>query len=64
MKDFIENTLMGIEYLWGGPVKLETSEVGLPPPDEAVKPPERQQKIHWRRYVYTMEDRKLSRTLL
>ncbi|BEH11877.1 MULTISPECIES: SpoVR family protein [Geobacter] len=64
VKDFIENTLMGIEYLWGGPVKLETSEVGLPPPDEAVKPPERQQKIHWRRYVYTMEDRKLSRTLL
>ena len=25
--DFIANTLLGIEYLWGGKVELETSEV-------------------------------------
>jgi stage V sporulation protein R len=27
VKEFIANTMMGIEYLWGGPVQLETSEV-------------------------------------
>ena len=27
VKDFIANTMIGIEYLWGGPVKLETSEM-------------------------------------
>ncbi|AJE01981.1 SpoVR family protein [Geobacter pickeringii] len=65
VKDFIANSLMGIEYLWGGPVKLETTEAGLPPPEEAVKTTrEEEKKIHWRRFVYTMENRTLSRTVL
>lgn len=65
VKDFIANTLVGLEFLWGGPVKLETTEAGLPPPDEAVKPSKDvDKKIHWRRFVYTMENRTLSRTLL
>ncbi len=63
--DFIANSLMGIEYLWGGPVKLETSVAGLPPPEEAVKTTrEEEKKIHWRRFVYTMENRTLSKTVL
>ena len=36
VQEFIANTMMGIEYLWGKPVKLETSEVvsqEKPPPD-------------------------------
>ena len=69
--EYIPNTLMGIEYLWGGPVQLETNEVvsvGMPQgrilpsltpaaPAPEVPAPE----IKWQRVVYTMEKRKLSK---
>lgn len=71
VNEFIANTMMGIEYLWGKPVKLETSEVVSPSPSasdavaagvssplpDAKKEPE----FVWRRVVYTMENRKLTR---
>ncbi|MFZ3047529.1 MAG: SpoVR family protein [Desulfatirhabdiaceae bacterium] len=65
--EFIPNTLMGIEYLWGGPVHLETSEVvSLQQPGvsadqtmETTKP-----EIQWRRVLYTMENRKISKKTL
>ncbi|MBC8392316.1 MAG: SpoVR family protein, partial [Deltaproteobacteria bacterium] len=69
--EFIQNTMLGIEYLWGGPVQLETSEfvtvassrsqlpfalqLRMPPEDE--KAPEKK----WRRIVYTLENRKLTK---
>ncbi|MEE9495493.1 MAG: SpoVR family protein [Desulfobacterales bacterium] len=71
VKEFIANTMMGIEYLWGAPVKLETSEVekvesakirisipglAMPLEDDA-----RQMEIKWQRVLYTMKDRKLSK---
>jgi stage V sporulation protein R len=75
IKDFIPNTMLGIEYLWGGPVKLETSEV-VPQPSAARNPyypgpisqaareEKKEMEIKWQRVLYTMEDRKLSRTVL
>ena len=64
--EFIANTMLGIEFLWGGPVKLETSEVGAAPPQESGAPrrEEEARKINWRRFVYTMENRTLTKTLL
>jgi stage V sporulation protein R len=74
VKEFIENTMIGIEYLWGGPVKLETSEVisrfdkeglgfvtlqAISPTDER-----RQGEIKWQRVVYTIKDRKLSKKVM
>ncbi len=73
--EYISNTLLGIEYLWGKPVHLETSEI-VPPksegrrlrfapamgilseyePDDTV--------VLWRRVLYTMKDRKLSKKAL
>lgn len=68
LRDFISNTLMGIEYLWGGPVELETHEavsrvvrndrprhLGGPSGTGAEK------QVEWQRVVYTMKNRKLSR---
>jgi len=71
VKEFISNTMMGIEYLWGGPIKLETNEIIAAPPQppagfipgapvhvrEELKKPE----IKWQRVLYTMENRKLSK---
>jgi stage V sporulation protein R len=72
VNDFIANTMLGIEFLWGGPVQLETSDVvasptaesrrsavAPPSPGEAPKP-----SVTWRRFVYTMEERVLSRAPL
>ncbi len=68
--DFIENTMMGIEYLWGGPVHLETSDpIGEAKPAGSYtnfwdpsaagsKAPE-PQTIQWKRMRYVMENRKL-----
>ncbi|MBU0465659.1 MAG: SpoVR family protein [Proteobacteria bacterium] len=70
--DFIENTMMGIEYLWGGPVHLETSEPAASgqaatsyasfwdpgsPKIYGSKP----EPVKWKRMVYMMENRKLSK---
>jgi stage V sporulation protein R len=66
--------MMGIEYLWGGPVQLETSEVVAAPapqpsmrPGTVAKPTEtrrRPKKVKWERVRYTMKDRKLSRAVI
>jgi stage V sporulation protein R len=69
VKEFISNTMMGIEYLWGEPVQLETSEVVSVTPTQTQKasasPPiqetPEEQEIKWQRVVYTMKDRKLSK---
>ncbi len=64
VKDFVANTLLGIEFLWGGPVKLETSEViatqGAVSQQEEPGPAD----IRWERVVYTMKDRKLAREVI
>jgi len=61
--------MMGIGYLWGGPVQLETSEVVSVSPAQPQtaaastlkqETPE-EQEIKWQRVVYTMKDRKLSK---
>ncbi len=66
VKEFIANTMMGIEYLWGAPVKLETSEPverareihpGEAHPPAEMEPPQQ-------RVLYTMKNRRLSRILL
>ncbi len=63
VQEFISNTMMGIEYLWGDGVQLETSEV------ESIADPQSEQEgaepqITWQRVVYTMKDRKLSKMVL
>ena len=71
MKEFIANTMLGIEYLWGAPVQLETSEIvqvepvqiRIPIPGLALplEDDRRTKEINWQRVLYTMKDRKLSK---
>ena len=71
VKEFIANTMLGIEYLWGAPVKLETSEVIAAEPTQARLPipgitmplegEPRATEIKWQKVLYTMKDRKLSK---
>jgi stage V sporulation protein R len=74
LTEFIANTMLGIEFLWGRPVQLETSEVvqteaaqtRLPIPG-LVTPVEEEpgaKDIKWQRVLYTMKDRKLSKEKL
>jgi len=68
--DYIENTMIGIEYLWGGPVHLETSEPATsgktaanyanfwdPASQQAEE--KKPEPIKWKRMLYIMENRKL-----
>ena len=74
VKEYIHNTMLGLEYLWGGKIMLETTEVksikrpdkqptlpGMPPPavEQDVEP-----EIEWQRVRYTMKDKKLSKGLI
>jgi stage V sporulation protein R len=63
VKEYIANTMMGIEYLWGGTVQLETSEVVSvsPPASNGVTATKEKEKeeITWQRVLYTMKGRKL-----
>jgi stage V sporulation protein R len=59
VQEYVSNTLMGIEYLWGAPVQLETSIVAdIEHPEGNGGPP----RISWKRVIYTMQDRKLRRS--
>jgi stage V sporulation protein R len=66
VREFIANTMMGIEYLWGGPVHLETSEAYAvneePSSGRQEEPP--QGEIRWQRVLYTMNRKSLSRKTL
>ena len=76
VQEFIANTMMGIEYLWGGPVKLETAEVvpsrpapgiyspGPPAAQSGQQKKPEKPKIQWQRVLYSMEKKKLTRRIL
>jgi stage V sporulation protein R len=79
VNEYIANTMLGIEFLWGGPVQLETNDVVATPAGDSGGAPtsvggfpragapsrESQPKgIRWQRVVYTMEDRKLTRKVI
>jgi stage V sporulation protein R len=71
VKEFIANTMLGIEFLWGAPVQLETNEVVPAEPTQArlpipgltmpVEEDPRAKEIKWQKVRYTMKDRKLSK---
>ncbi len=54
MESLIPNTMLGIEYLWGGEVKLETTDMFYEIKDQDKKP-----ELVKTRVLYTMKDRKL-----
>jgi stage V sporulation protein R len=65
VKEYIKGTLLGIEYLWGDQVFLDTSEAVLRTAaapaggqQKTEKPP---QEIEWKQVRYRMKDRVLSR---
>ncbi len=71
--DFIENTMIGIEFLWGGPVHLETSEPKSTaqkdprytnfwdPSAPGTAPAPEALPIEWKRVRYVIKDRKLQK---
>ncbi len=75
VREYIANTMLGIEYLWGGTVQLETTEEqseissgydDIQPffmPTTTVDEPA-EKKVTLRQVVYTMEKRKLTRVVM
>jgi stage V sporulation protein R len=67
VQDYIKGALLGIEFLWGGQVYLDTSEVmpqGQSAPQETSGGQDQAAgEIVWRKVRYRMKDRKLSRKI-
>ena len=66
VREYIENTLMGIEYLYGGTVFLETSEIDekfLESKGDDIRL-QKEFEPKFNRILYTMKERKLSRKVL
>ncbi len=65
VKEYIKGTMLGIEYLWGGQVFLDTSEAMMRSaklPAQGIKRDEKPpQEIVWKRVRYRMKDKVLSR---
>jgi stage V sporulation protein R len=65
VREYIDATMMGLEFLWGGKVCLYTSEpvpVKTEAEQEGAARTERpKQEISWKRFRYTMSGRKLVR---
>jgi len=65
VREYIANTMLGIEYLWGGSVQLETSEVkGAPAQARAVNATAAGTDVEWERVRYTMKNRELTREII
>jgi stage V sporulation protein R len=66
VQEYIANTLLGIEYLWGSPVHLETSEAQMiAAPSSSVRQEEpREEEITWQRVQYSMNEKVLSKKKL
>ena len=66
VREYIANTLMGIEYLWGSPVHLETSEAELAAVTASGVKQEvpEEEEITWQRVLYSMNGKVLSKKIL
>ncbi|HNW99084.1 MAG TPA: SpoVR family protein [Bacteroidales bacterium] len=60
-KPYIPDVLLGIEFLWGGQVQLETTEIVK---QETTSNEPEEQKYEYRKVLYTMKDKNISKTNL
>lgn len=70
VQEFINNTLLGVEYLWGGRVQLETNEVVSSTPSlpqffhgHAQEIDDKKPELKWQKVLYTMEKRTLTKKI-
>lgn len=63
-RDYITNTMLGIEYLWGAPVQLETSEIDIDAMRKDNSNGKEEKEPVFRRVLYTMKDRKLKKDII
>ena len=66
VSEYISAVLLGIEYLWGHPVHLETSEpvFAADGPSPASDDGPSVSGVTWRRVRYTMKDRRLNKAIV
>ena len=67
-RDYIEGTLLGMEFLWGSKVSLYTHEAELvkkePGQAQAIQQEGPAGKVRWKRFRYTMKNRKMTRVVI
>ena len=68
VRDFIQGVLLGVSFLWGGEVHLETSNpitVKTGKEDDGQSKEEKPTRtLSWKRFRYAMKNKSLTRTLV
>lgn len=64
VQEYIASTMIGIEYLWGRPVHLETSVAQVGPQPETGSGGAPVGAVEWQRVVFTMEGKVLTKKVL
>ncbi|MFA6923174.1 MAG: SpoVR family protein [Bacteroidales bacterium] len=65
IKDFIPDTMLGISYLWGGQVQLETTEIIKKEQNQLFDAEESQEeKFEYRKVLYTYQDKNINKVYL
>lgn len=59
-KSYIQDTMMGISYMWGGDVELKTTEIVVKKP----KSDGEQSEVEYRPVLYTYKDKQLTKKIL
>ncbi len=67
-RDYLEGTLLGMEFLWGSKVCLYSHEAEREKTEPGQSQPAGQEgsndRITWKRYRYTMKDKKMTRVVI
>jgi stage V sporulation protein R len=67
-RDYLEGTLLGMEFLWGSKVHLYTHEAEMKKTEQGQSQPVASEgpddRITWKRFRYTMKDRKMTRVVI
>ncbi len=62
--DYVANTMLGVEFLWGAPVELETHEVVSVKEkknDQGKRVEGEEPEVKWRKVKFRMKDKKLTK---
>ena len=63
IKDFVADTMLGISYLWGNQVQLETTEIFKKQQEQNMFPDDEDEQIQYeyRRVLFTFKENKISK---
>ncbi|MDD5569586.1 MAG: SpoVR family protein [Bacteroidales bacterium] len=64
INEFISDTMLGISYLWGSQVQLETTEIVKKEQNQLFNAEEQEEEFEYRKVLYTYENKSINKVYL